>query len=314
MNSGRKMLIGKRFCKTAETRPRTLKIVIPFPGIRRSLMAMRVLTVFLGCLLVASAQAEVEALKSELISEVSAAEPGKTFLVGLHLQHPPGTHTYWKFPGIVGLATRIDWSPPEGVKVGEIQWPAPEKVMMANYEAQGYEGETLLMCPVTLPAGFKEKTLVLKAKVSWMHCGKTCHPATNLPFSISLPVGPALENETTQPLFKKFQALVPQPEPLWKVSVKRGGNWIHLSLESTDPTRTRPSSDLGPIHFFTEDGQVDSNSPQESAFLNDDKFKIKMSVSEFSPKDSIALPGVLVAERGWLKEGGPKSIAIRPAY
>ena len=254
-------------------------------------------------------------MKVELISEASTAAPGKTFLVGLHLQHPPGTHTYWKFPGIVGLATRIDWSLPEGVKVGDIQWPAPQKVRMASYEAQGYEGETLLMCPVTVPTGFKEKTLVLNAKVSWMHCGKTCHPATDQPFSISLPVGDTPEaNPSNHALFEKFQALVPRPEPLWKVAVKREGNWIYLSLKSTDPTRTRPSSDLGPIRFFTEDGQVDSNSSQETAFLNDDLFRIRMSVSESPPKDSIALPGVLVADQGWLKEGGPKAIAIRPAY
>ena len=275
---------------------------------------MRLLKVLLGCLLIVSARAEVEALKAELISEVSAAEPGKTFLVGLHLQHPPGTHTYWKHPGIVGLATRIDWSLPEGVTVGEIQWPAPQRVMMAEYEAQGYEGETLLMCPVTVPSGFKEKTLILNARVSWMHCGKTCHPVTDQPFSISLPVGPALVNERTRPLFGAFQALVPRPEPLWKVAVKREGNWIDLTLESTDPTRTRPFSELGPIRFFTEDGQVDSDSPQGAGFLNDDKFKIRMSVSESQPKDPTALPGVLVADRGWLKEGGPKAIAIRPAY
>src|SRR5262245_53837871 len=66
-------------------------------------------------------------LKIELVSEVTSIVPGKPFYVGLHLQHQPGDHTYWRFPGIVGVPTGIKWELPEGFKAGPIEWPEPQR-------------------------------------------------------------------------------------------------------------------------------------------------------------------------------------------
>lgn len=273
---------------------------------------VRFLTAFFGSLFVLSARAEVEALRAELISEVTAAAPGRTFLVGLHLQHPPGTHTYWKHPGIVGLATRIEWSLPEAVKVGEIQWPAPQKVMMASYETQGYEGETLLMCPVTLPAGFGEKTLVLNARVSWMHCGKTCHPVTDQPFSITLPVGDAAKaNPSNQPLFERFRAAIPTPPMEWKrISVERKGDRILLTLEPVLRPRDPSRSDHPPLRFFTADGQVDSDQEQSVQVSPEGVIVMTLATSTTGPRNPTSLPGVLEIPAG----KAPRYVEINPGY
>lgn len=273
---------------------------------------MRLFMAFLGCLLVLSARAEVEALKAELISEAAAVAPGQTVVVGLHLQHPAGTHTYWKYPGIVGLATRIEWSLPEGVKAGELQWPAPQKVMMASYETQGYEGETLLMCPVTVPAEFKEKTLILNAKVSWMHCGRTCHPATDQPFSISLPVGDAVKaNASNQPLFEKFRAMLPVPPTEWKrMSVERKGGQILLTLEPVLRQRDPFWNDHRPIRFFTSDGQVDSDQEQKVQVSPEGVIVMTLVASTTGPKNPTTLPGVLELPTG----KAPRYVEIDPRY
>ena len=273
---------------------------------------MRLFTAFLGCLLVLSARAEVEALKAELISEATTVAPGQTVVVGLHLQHPAGTHTYWKYPGIVGLATRIEWALPEGVKAGEIQWPAPQKVMMASYETQGYEGETLLICPITLPAGFQEKTLVLNAKVSWMHCGKTCHPATDQPFSITLPVGRVVEaNAVHQPLFEKFRAQIPAPPTEWKsLSVERKGDKILLTLQPVLRQRDPLWNDHPPIRFFTLDGQVDSDQDQEVQVSPEGVIVMTLAASTTGPKNPTTLPGVLEIPTG----KAPRYVEINPNY
>jgi len=273
---------------------------------------MRLLKVLLGCLLVLSAHAEGDALTAELISEASTVAPGQTFWVGLHLQHPSGTHTYWKFPGIVGLATRIDWSLPEGVKAGDIQWPAPQKVMMASYETQGYEGETLLMCPITLPASFREKTLVLNAKVSWMHCGKTCHPATDQPFFLTLPVADAMKaNATNQPLFEKFRARIPTPPTEWKsISVARKGDQIVLTLDPVLRERDPLWSDHPPIRFFTSDGQVDSDQEQKVQVSSEGVIVMTLTASTTGPKNPSTLPGVLEIPTG----KAPQYSEINPRY
>jgi len=273
---------------------------------------MRLLTPFLGCLLVLSAQAAEEGLRAELISEAATVAPGQTFLVGLHLQHPPDTHTYWKFPGIVGLATRIDWSLPEGVKVTEIEWPAPQKVMMAKYAAQGYEGETLLMCPVTIPATFHEKNLVLNAKVSWMHCGKTCHPVSDQPFSISLPVGRVVEvNPSNQPLFQKFRAKIPILPTEWKrISVERNGDKILLTLDPVLRGRDPSWNDHPPIRFFTSDGQVDSDQNQQFAVSPEGVITMTLAASTTGPKNPDTLPGVIEIPTG----KAPRYSEISPKY
>ena len=273
---------------------------------------MRLLTPFLGCLLVLSARAEVEVLKVELISEAATVASGQTFLVGLHLQHPPGTHTYWKFPGIVGLATRIDWSLPDGVNAGEIQWPAPQKVMMASYEAQGYEGETLLMCPITMPADFHETSLTLSAKVSWMHCGKTCHPVTDQPFSIGLPVGRIAEsNAVHQPLFQTFKARIPALSTEWKsISAERRGDKILLTLDPVLRERDPLWNDHPPIRFFTSDGQVDSDAQQEVNVSPEGVIVMILGASNTGPKHAKSLPGVVEIPTG----KAPRHVEIDPKY
>src|SRR5215212_269957 len=92
-----------------------------------------------------------EPLSIELISEVTSIQPGTSFYVGLHLKHQEHYHTYWKFPGIVGVPTDMAWKLPPGWKAGPIEWPAPERVMMFQIKAQGYHGEVLLPMKVTPP-------------------------------------------------------------------------------------------------------------------------------------------------------------------
>src|SRR6187551_155684 len=48
-------------------------------------------------------------LSIELVSEVTSIQPGTPFYVGLHLKHQEHYHTYWKFPGIVGVPTDMAW-------------------------------------------------------------------------------------------------------------------------------------------------------------------------------------------------------------
>ncbi len=152
---------------------------------------MRLIRLIAVLLLPSLLRADNEAvpLHVAFISEMRTISAGETFCLGLHLLPPPGSHTYWKNPGIVGLATTVEWELPPGFSAGEIQWPAPQTVMMANRKAQGYAGETLLIIPITPPKNLTSPTATLTAKVSWMCCGTICQPAVRIPFSITLPVG-----------------------------------------------------------------------------------------------------------------------------
>ena len=62
----------------------------------------------------------MKGVKINLLSEADAVSPGSKFTVAIHLQHFDGFHTYWKNPGMVGVATQIDWTLPKGFKAGDL--------------------------------------------------------------------------------------------------------------------------------------------------------------------------------------------------
>jgi DsbC/DsbD-like thiol-disulfide interchange protein len=198
------------------------------------------------------AAGEKNPLRIDLISENHSIAAGRTFYVGLKLTHPDGYHTYWKHPGIVGVPTSVKWSLPPGFTAGEIEWPAPESVKMAIYDAQGFHGETLLMVPITAPATLADGTVTLDAKVSWMCCGKECNPATDVPFSITLPVTAEEKiDPAMQRLFAASRAKIPQTSDEWTAQAKRVENKLVVNFAKNG----RPLKDLtalGEVRFFTE--------------------------------------------------------------
>ena len=263
------------------------------------------IALFLPHLLVA--ETPRNSLEIRLISEVRSVQAGRLFFLGLQLKHPPGFHSYWKHPGIVGLATTVDWELPPGFGAGEIQWPAPQTVMMAGHKAQGYEDEILLMIPITAPQKLTATRVDLTARVSWMSCGKVCSPAVKIPFSISLPVSNKLEFDSqTQPFFQKARALVPRPDGSWQARVQRRQNQIILTL--APPT---PIQDLHEIHFFTADGQVDSDQQQAVDLQSDGRIRMTLYPAEAAGEAAATLPGVVVIRR---REGPPCFLEISPAY
>lgn len=252
-------------------------------------------------------------LSVTLVSEAKAISAGETFMVGLHLQPPQGFHTYWKHPGIVGLATSVEWSLPPGFTAGEIQWPAPEAVKMARYTAQGYRGETLLMVPVTTPRDLtKSASVELTARVSWMCCSSQCHPAAKVPFTITLPVAEAGEADPVMhSLFEKFRTKLPAADPAWSSTIERDEKRIVLTLKSTDPALTRDVNELGTLRFFTADGQVDSDGEQKVTIGPGQTLRLELPVSDSGPAAARGLPGVLHAEKSWRREGGSVDLEIR---
>ena len=53
-----------------------------------------------------------EEVVAELVSEVSAVQPGTTFTVALKMAHSGPWHTYWENPG-TGRPTQLNWTLPD---------------------------------------------------------------------------------------------------------------------------------------------------------------------------------------------------------
>lgn len=149
---------------------------------------------------------------ARLVADMSTVAPGSTFTAGILLTMPPGWHTYWKNPGESGLATSVVWTLPEGVLAGETSWPLPEKTIESgDVLTYGYSGQTMLLVPVTVPAGLSPGSeVLLKARVEWLECEKICVPGA-ASLELTLPVSEAAGRPANQGLFATYRQRVPQP-------------------------------------------------------------------------------------------------------
>ena len=116
---------------------------------------------------------------------------GETFWLGLQIQHQAHWHTYWRNPGDSGLATELQWQLPEGLKPGNLIWPAPQKIPVGSMANYGYEGTVLLVTPVQVAPKFKANEapsdITVQLHASWLVCKQECIPQDG-DFVVRVPV------------------------------------------------------------------------------------------------------------------------------
>src|SRR3989442_10982424 len=124
---------------------------------------------------------------------------------------PPGWHTYWRNSGDSGAPTKIDWQLADGIKAGEIQWPVPEKLTVADLTTYIYYDEVLLMVPLTLADNVAAGPKELKARVSWLECERVCLPGKG-EVKASLEVGAKSKPSAEVFLFDAWQKKLPRTD------------------------------------------------------------------------------------------------------
>lgn len=269
----------------------------PVRNLRRHALALSSWTLGFGLWALSFSPVHAEPLTIQLVSEVTSVQPGIPFHAGLHLKHAEHYHTYWKFPGIVGVPTDMAWTLPPGWKAEAIEWPAPERVMMFQIKAQGFHGEVLLPMKLTPPKNLELGTKVtLGGKATWMCCGRECNPGF-ADLSLTLPVGEeaGVKDPRWEKLFKKARSTVAKLLQGFAATATREADRVTLRLTSkhSATAATTPSG-----IFFTEDGYI--NADKEQVFRKEgDSLVIELVVSSYyTEKPPKTLRGVL-----WLKDG-----------
>lgn len=270
----------------------------------------------LSLLATAACRADVP-MEATLVSEVTSIQPGKAFYAGLHLHHGPGYHSYWKFPGIVGVPTSIQWKLPKGFEAGEIEWPEPEAVLMFKIKAQGFERDVLLPIKITPPSSLKAgETVRLEGKAAWMSCARTCHPGFG-DVLLELPVKnetPALDDKW-RTAFQQERLRVAQSSSAWKAAASENDQIVTLTLTpASSSARKLNSEQAAKIIFFTEDGWIDSDKSQTVKLNADASVTITLQRSEIylgkeTPRE---LVGIVQVPDGWLVDSKLHSMKIAP--
>lgn len=140
--------------------------------------------------------------RTSLVSELPFLMPGQEQYLGILFEVSDGWHLYWKGRNDTGMYPRVRLTGPEGVTIGEIRWPAPErKVSPGNILDHIYHGTVVLPVPVTIPAAVEPGTFIeFTASVEWMACREACVPESArvaLALPVATEVGSAWEKMLT---------------------------------------------------------------------------------------------------------------------
>ena len=245
----------------------------------------------------------------EMVSENAVIAGGKPFTVGVKIHHHEGYHTYWQNPGIAGVPVKLEWKLPEGFSAGPIQWPHPEKSMMAIHPVHGFERDVMLLVEITPPAKLESTRVGLKATASWMACADGCYPGRK-ELSCEVTAGDAAKPDPIlASAFEKARTELPKPLEGWKVEA--------LSEIDAPEVKLRLIPAAGQIgqvkelYFFSSDGQISSDPPQRVTKFGDG-FEITAERSAYGPKGQPKLPGVLMVTTA--ADGGQAFGTIEPAF
>lgn len=251
----------------------------------------------------ALAAAAPSATKAKLVLSAESARPGDTVLAGVRLTMDRGWHVYWRNAGESGLPTRIEWTLPEGVQAGEIQWPVPEVFTSGGLTTYVYHDETLLIVPLKVTEKMAAGSVELRARVSWLECMEACVPGS-AEVAATLLVGPKRLDSPDAGAIENWQKRTPVPAA---ASAFRGA-WAeqgtndtrHLIIEGEMVNGAKPSD------FFGYAGDGFEVSPGADALEADSgKFRLRKSVKRFEPVFPSTIAGVLV----WPGAGAQATVA-----
>lgn len=148
-----------------------------------------------------------------LIAESTGVVAGGTVNLAVHFDIDDPWYLYWKGQNDSGLPVSIEWTLPEGAKAGELQWPAPHRVVLpGDIIDYIYKAKLTLIVPVEIPAT-ATGTFTASARVDYLVCDQVCLPGSAdleiaLPVKASPPDNPPSVNAKT---FEAARSMMPKP-------------------------------------------------------------------------------------------------------
>jgi thiol:disulfide interchange protein len=172
-------------------------------------------------------------LTAEMVSLGPAIAPGGTQELGLVLTMDEHWHVYWRNAGDSGEPPHVEWTLPEGVTAGPMQFPIPSRLPLGPLMDFGYEDEVAFPMTISASAAMKPGPVHLDAQVTWLVCAQVCLPG-KAHLGIDLMVQPGAPNVEQEPKLGKLgevMTLIPGPLPAgMKFSVRGDAQRFELTL------------------------------------------------------------------------------------
>ncbi len=232
-----------------------------------------------------------------LLAERQAVAPGGGDMLALSFEPDPDWHGYWSNPGDAGFGIDLKWTLPDGVKLGNAQFPVPRTLVIAGLMNHVYEGPHALLFDLDLDESIAPGTrLPIALDAQWLACtDEICVPESGH-FEIDLVAGTGGKADTAR--FDRFRSKLPTP-------LDRSGTFsaangmLHLAIPF--PAEAAISNP----HFFAgADGMVDYAAPQIFS-RNGDQLIMETRLASGDPPSDVS--GLLA-----LGDGGGLQIGAVP--
>jgi thiol:disulfide interchange protein/DsbC/DsbD-like thiol-disulfide interchange protein len=253
---------------------------------------------------------KTEHVTTELVSEWEGLVPGQTNTVAVRLEMDDHWHTYWANPGETGLPTEIQWTLPDGIAAGPIQWPAPQWINYFDMVSYAYEEEVLLLVDLTISENFQSAGPVeLVAKVDFLVCQEACIPGS-ADLTLSLPV----MNEPTigswKPQIEAARKSVPRAIPEWEMKVVDNGESFAFTVLAPEGE----TFDSRSVTYFSLDGWVAPSKPRTS-LAEGRVLTLLMPKAEYEPEEGRdRFQGVLVSDSYWEAQGEFNALEVNLTF
>jgi len=232
---------------------------------------------------------------AELVSENKTLVPGTTNTVAIRLEMEDHWHTYWENPGDSGLPTTVDWTLPDGITAGPLQWPVPQWINYFDMITFAYEEEVFLLVDLEVSEDFKiGNTVDLAASVSWLACKEACIPGS-ADLKLSLQLSKESESSSFGSAIASTRKALPQQLDGWEMKVVDNGESFALSVLAPEGSNLEKHETT----FFTLDGWV-SNAGPRTSFAEGRLLTVILPKSEYAPDDGQdRFKGVLASNAAW---------------
>lgn len=244
-------------------------------------------------------------VEAEILSEITAIQPGQSFWIAVHFLMEPQWHIYWRNPGDTGFPTTIEWDLPEGFTASNINWPFPKAIEFSELINIGYEDETFLLVEITPPSILDLDNVEIKCEVNWLACHDVCVPGSaKLSLSNSVNLDTQIINSETVQLFAKAREQIPIRTEDWQIqSIVKGEELEILAI--------KPSwfqSDISSMQFFPYETDLIQYAAPQKFELDDHGYKLTVQLSDNYDNNRSQISGVLVTNDGWRGEGSEKAL------
>ncbi|HEX7852419.1 MAG TPA: thioredoxin family protein [Sphingobium sp.] len=148
----------------------------------------------------------------QLIAESRDPAPGSTVMLAIVMRPSPGWHGYWVNPGDAGLDMDARWTLPTGANVGDLRYPAPERLLVSGLMNHVFKGPYALLAELRVPPQLKVgQPLPIVLDAHWLACtDKVCVPE-KAKLSLDLVVGAGSVSADSRSRFDDYRAALPRP-------------------------------------------------------------------------------------------------------